>query len=159
MSSVTIISVFFACILGANAGSLCLRPCPQQDINPICATNGEVKNFFLNECELQNAECADGAVWKKIKVEECLVILSAPIARAEEKPTIVNIPCGLCTMNYSPVCGYDGNEFKVFGNGCTLNQQNCLAKINASEGEEVSSFLAVEPEKCNIKPITFPKLN
>lgn len=79
------------------------------------------------------------AVWKKIKVEECLVILSAPIARAEEKPTIVNIPCGLCTMNYSPVCGYDGNEFKVFGNGCTLNQQNCLAKINASEGEEVSS--------------------
>jgi Kazal-type serine protease inhibitor domain len=98
----------------------CPRPCTTE-YNPVCGFNGLVYKQFGNPCQFQvhnECEVKDGKIFEKVELSLC-------------KPKCPRA----CTLEYNPVCGFNGVVYKEFGNACALTAYNeCDAKDGESKG-------------------------
>ncbi|CAD7084592.1 unnamed protein product [Hermetia illucens] len=101
----------------------CQGGCPAL-VLPVCGYNGDNFKLFVNACMMENSHCAfpKEKAYTSVPLSMCQTSTGSIQSRSSDLPE-----CPLaCTEIYTPTCGYDGNEYKVFGNKCALQAYNCL---------------------------------
>ncbi|KAJ3095030.1 hypothetical protein HDU97_007340 [Phlyctochytrium planicorne] len=93
------------------------------EVKPVCGSNGET---FRNECFFSIAHCKNNGLTKTADVACDAVAPAAPSACDAIK----------CTMQFSPVCGSDGQTF----------QNECFLTIAACKN---ASIVKVADAECN----------
>lgn len=93
---------------------LCTR-----EYEPICGTDGTMMMTYSNKCMFKCAQKHNNAL-EFSSFGECVEISN--FLFDEEAPEVQNyeVPC-LCTKEYDPVCGNDGEMMMTYSNQCMFN--------------------------------------
>nr|AYV99572.1 venom polypeptide [Dolopus genitalis] len=105
-------SIVLFAFLAFVTSNPCETPCTREH-KPVCGTDGTHYKFFNNPCLLRNQVCKDGKVWRQTRMTDCIGGFEDDRC---EKP---------CTKILRPVCGTDGQQFRLFPNACILGNQRC----------------------------------
>ncbi|CAD7084593.1 unnamed protein product [Hermetia illucens] len=111
-------SAIVACVMS------CEVPCTRE-MEPVCGTDGESFVAFSNECMMKNQKCKDGKTWTKSDIRSCGLYDSRVEEAADEA-----CPKQCLMMIVFPVCGYNGESYKIFENPCEMKKENCLLPKN-----------------------------
>ncbi|XP_055376138.1 ovoinhibitor-like [Condylostylus longicornis] len=115
----------------------CARPCNKM-YKPVCGTNGQQYKIFNNECEMKNFDCLDNHEWKVAAMELC------------EGPKEIKEDCVvICPRIYAPVCGSDGQTYKVFDNLCLLEGEH---KCDGHNWKQIPFSLCENPVPLSVSP-------
>ncbi|CAD7084594.1 unnamed protein product [Hermetia illucens] len=115
----------------------CETPCTRE-LTPVCGSDGVNFQVFNNECLMENENCKGTSKWAKTNLRSCLGFRS-------DDP--VPLACvRMCPMLVMPVCGYNGKEYRIFGNSCLFGIENCLL-------QGVGEYENVPMEKCTLSEI------
>ncbi|XP_055376137.1 ovoinhibitor-like [Condylostylus longicornis] len=116
----------------------CEKPCTF-DYVPVCGTNGELTKVFGNKCVMENEHCKDNKIWTQTRMDQCEQESQEPILSefkvACEKP---------CTFEYMPVCGTNGEQTKLFGNKCVMENEHC---------NDHKTWVQTRMNECQTEPI------
>ncbi|CAH1797989.1 unnamed protein product, partial [Owenia fusiformis] len=114
------------------------------DYNPVCGQKGDTKKTYGNRCALDSAICKSKGTIKYISDGGCP---SDEPKQEDDKPKCNSI----CTLDYTPVCGYDGTKYKTYSNQCALDAAICESEGTVRfirEGECPDNENGEKP-KCN----------
>ncbi|KAG5684705.1 hypothetical protein PVAND_013919 [Polypedilum vanderplanki] len=112
MISIFILSVVLSCAAAGGSGDyhdeICPRFCTKEYV-PVCASNGIENRTFSTKCMLKFHNCHNLDKYHELYDGECL-----------------NNKCpNICTMDYKPVCAFDGRKYQTFSNLCTFHSVQC----------------------------------
>jgi len=106
--------------------SHCNKGCPF-NYAPVCGYNGNGEyKVFGNDCDMDMENC-------RVQVRHGHVYMELPMFSCEQKVEETKLArenCNkVCTMEYNPVCGYNGQKYHTFGNKCEYEVRNCEANF------------------------------
>ncbi|XP_037913247.1 agrin-like isoform X3 [Hermetia illucens] len=110
----------------------CPRICPM-NYQPICATDGRTNKIFSNQCEMNVANCNENKKWLRARSnaacggqEGMFGVVQVGDNREQEDDSCPE----RCEYEASYVCGFNGEQYRIFGNNCTFKLVACRSKEN-----------------------------